>query len=350
MDHQLPGLIIPAYQPDAALPALVDELLRAPYPFIIVVDDGSSADRRPIFEALAERPRVRVLTHAVNLGKGDALKTGFNEALVRFPEGVGVVSVDADGQHLACDVLCVANALADTPDHLCLGSREFTGSVPWRSRLGNSLTRQFFRVIVGGDIRDTQTGLRGVPTGLMRELLTSKASRYEFELQMLIQARELGTPCLQIPISTVYATGNASSHFDPLLDSLRIYFVFIRFLISSMLTGLIDILAFSVAYRLGGPILVSAVVGRIVAGTFNFVVNQRIVFRSSERSGRAVVKYVLLVVSMTAVSYALIVGLVENFQVNVYVAKLSVEATFFVVSFAIQRLLVFRSGRETWIP
>jgi glycosyltransferase involved in cell wall biosynthesis len=350
MATELPGLIIPAYQPGSSLLPLVEELLREPYPFVIVVDDGSSPERRPLFESLARLPRVRVLTHAVNLGKGDALKSGFNEALVHFPEARGVVTVDSDGQHLPRDVLAVARALAESPDHLCLGTREFSGRIPWRSRFGNSITRQVFRLIVGGNIRDTQTGLRGVPAPLMRDLMYSKAARFEFELQMLIRAREIEAPCRQVSIATVYEPGNASSHFNPLLDSLRIYFVFIRFLFSSMLTGVIDIVAFSIAFRFGESILLSAAVGRLVAGTFNFFVNERIVFKSQGSFRLELTKYVLLVISLMAVSYQLIIGLVETFHVDVYVAKVSVETSLFLVSFTAQRVLVFRAGREEWGP
>ena len=350
MATELPGLIIPAYQPGPSLLALVEELVSEPYSFIIVVDDGSSPDRRPLFESLERLPRVSVLTHAVNLGKGDALKSGFNHALVRFPESKGVVTLDADGQHLPADVLRVARALLESPDHLCLGVRGFTGNVPWRSRIGNALTRASFRLIVGGNIRDTQTGLRGVPPELMRDLLSSKAARFEFELQMLIRAREMQIGCRQVPIATVYQPGNTSSHFNPLLDSLRIYFVFFRFLVSSMLTGGIDIVAFSIAFRFGASILASAAIGRLVAGTFNFLVNEKIVFKSEGSFAFELAKYVLLVVSLMAVSYQLIVGLVENFQVNVYVAKISVEMFLFLVSFTIQRVLVFGPGRERWAP
>jgi glycosyltransferase involved in cell wall biosynthesis len=350
MATELPGVIIPAYQPGEPLCELVDELLDDEYPFVIVVDDGSDSDRRRIFESLAERPRVRVLTHAVNLGKGDALKTAFNEVLVRFPESPGVITVDADGQHLAADVRHVADALIETPDQLCLGVRAFSGRVPLRSRLGNSLTRQIFRLLIGGNVRDTQTGLRGIPARFLRDLLTSKAARYEFELQMLIRARELGIACRQIPIETVYDAGNATSHFDPLLDSLRVYFVFIRFLVSSMLTGAIDILAFSIAFGLGAPIFASAAVGRLVAGTFNFIVNKRVVFKSEESLTFSLAKYVLLVATMTTISYLLIVEISDRFQVNVYLAKVSVEGVFFLVSFAVQRLLVFGGKSESWAP
>jgi glycosyltransferase involved in cell wall biosynthesis len=350
MSATLPGLVIPVFQPEPSLRPLVEALLQAPYPFVIVIDDGSSPEHRPLFEALAELPRVRVLTHAVNLGKGDALKSGFNEALVRHPDACGVVTVDADGQHLPDDVRRVADALCDAPDHLCLGVREFRGDVPLRSRLGNALTRQFFRLLVGGNLRDTQTGLRGIPAAMMADLLVSKAARYEFELEMLIRARKLDMPCRQIPIATVYEAGNLTSHFNPIFDSLRIYFVFIRFLASSMLTGLIDILAFSVAFQLGATILASAIVGRLVAGSFNFFVNERYVFRAQGSLLWPLTKYVLLVAALTAVSYQLIVGFVESFGLNVYLAKVSVEAFLFVVSFTIQRLLVFGPGRERWAP
>ncbi|MBW2287678.1 MAG: bifunctional glycosyltransferase family 2/GtrA family protein [Deltaproteobacteria bacterium] len=350
MTVELPGLVIPAFQPEPSLRSLVEELLREPYPFVILVDDGSTPEHRPLFAALAELPRVRLLTHAINLGKGDALKSGFNEALVHFPEACGVVTVDADGQHLPEDVRRVAEALTETPDHLCLGVREFGGNVPLRSRFGNSLTRQFFRVLVGGNLRDTQTGLRGIPTAMMGDLLASKAARYEFELEMLIRAHKLDAPCRQIPITTVYEAGNRTSHFDPLFDSLRIYFVFIRFIASSMLTGLIDILAFSIAFQFGATILSSAVAGRLVAGSFNFFVNEKYVFRAEGSLSLVLFKYVLLVAAMTTVSYQLILGFVENFGLNVYFAKISVETFLFLVSFTVQRLLVFGPGRERWSP
>jgi putative flippase GtrA len=167
---------------------------------------------------------------------------------------------------------------------------------------------------------------------------------------MLIRARELETPCRQIPIATVYEAGNASSHFNPLLDSLRIYFVFLRFLVSSMLTAVIDIVVFSIAFRLGGSILAGAAVGRLVGGTFNFVVNERIVFKSEGPFWFELTKYAALVVSLMAISYQLILGFVENFDVNVYVAKISVETFLFLVSFTVQRVLVFGPGREKWAP
>src|SRR5262249_16001168 len=164
-------------------------------------------------------------THAVNLGKGQALKTAFNHYLLRCPQdSVGVVTADADGQHLPADVLRVAETLERGPATLVLGSRGFEGAVPARSRVRNVPTRLILRWLIGRSVRDTQTGLRGIPRRFLPELLAMEAGRYEFELDMLIRATEERIPIAEIPIETVYG-GPAQSHFNPLRDSLRIYFV-----------------------------------------------------------------------------------------------------------------------------
>src|SRR5262249_16736655 len=89
------AVLIPAYRPDCALPRLVEQLSADGYRAIVVVDDGSGPDYAALF---AELDRATVLRHAVNLGKGAALKTGFNHILCDYPDAAGVVTADADGQ------------------------------------------------------------------------------------------------------------------------------------------------------------------------------------------------------------------------------------------------------------
>jgi len=108
---------------------------------ILIVDDGSDESHALVIQACLMDSRVRAVTHAINMGKGRALKTGFNEIFTAYPGLLGVVTCDADGQHRPKDVLALANALAIGPDRLILGCRTFQGPVPWRSRFGNSLTR-----------------------------------------------------------------------------------------------------------------------------------------------------------------------------------------------------------------
>jgi len=67
------------------------------FPFVIIVDDGSGPESYTLFEALASQPHVCVVRHAVNCGKGSALKTGMMHAAARFPEAPGVICMDGDG-------------------------------------------------------------------------------------------------------------------------------------------------------------------------------------------------------------------------------------------------------------
>ena len=182
------AIVIPAYQPTSTLADLVAGL-SADGRVIIVVDDGSSKECAPIFARVAACANVTVISHAVNLGKGQALKTAFNHVLLHAPaEAVGVVTADADGQHLAADVRRILERLEQSPSALVLGTRRFEGRVPLRNRLGNVITRGVFRLLIGRHVSDTQTGLRGIPRTFLGELLQLEAGRYEFELEMLVRA------------------------------------------------------------------------------------------------------------------------------------------------------------------
>ena len=155
-------IVIPAYEPTSTLLTLVDDLCGDVDRSIVVVDDGSSEACRPIFSALQARPGVVVLRHAVNIGKGQALKTAFNHFLLYAgPDAPGVVTADADGQHLADDLRRVADHIEQQPSTLVLGSRSFAGKVPFRSRIGNACTRAVFHALLGQLLADTQTACAG---------------------------------------------------------------------------------------------------------------------------------------------------------------------------------------------
>ena len=273
--------LIPAYNPDRLLVGLVQEMQRSGrLAEIIVVNDGSGEECRPIFTRLAAIPGVTVLHHAVNLGKGAALKTGLNHFCFAMPQGSGVVTADADGQHLPADVLRVAARLEETGDRLVLGSREFAGGVPLRSRLGNACTKYAFWGLIGKKLEDTQSGLRGIPQALARQLLRAKNSGYEFELDMLVHCRRTGVPIEACPIATVYLDENRSSHFHPLFDSLRIYYVLLRFIAASLATAAVDFLVFSLVFAGMANILAAQAAARLAAVGVNFVLARQAVFRS----------------------------------------------------------------------
>ncbi|HYP06118.1 MAG TPA: bifunctional glycosyltransferase family 2/GtrA family protein, partial [Bryobacteraceae bacterium] len=328
-----PVIVIPAYQPADSLPTLVSELIARNFT-VVVVDDGSSPECARIFSRIqAGAPRATLLRHAINLGKGAALRTGINHALTTYPESAGIVTADADGQHLVDDIARVACELQQNASQLVLGVRSFTAGVPLRSRFGNRLTRSLVHALIGQKMTDTQTGLRGIPRALACDLLRLSASGYEFELDMLVLGKHLSVPVKEVPISTVYLDGNASSHFNPVRDSMKIYFVLFRFALLSLATAVVDNLVFIVAYAFLERVAVAQAIGRAVAVCFNYTSARRAVFLSRARHSETLPKFLALVIANGFVSYAVLTYLHSRFGLSVIASKLIAEGLLFCANF-----------------
>lgn len=335
------AVVIPAYRPDDALVSVVTELAALGFLSIIVVDDGSGPEYRTVFAALPQLEAVHVLRHPRNLGKGAALKTGIAHVLQRLPKALGIVTADADGQHRPHDIRAVAVQLRRRPESLILGSRLFEGNVPLRSRFGNSLTRLAVRFLVGEKLHDTQTGLRAIPARFAAALLDLSSTGYDFELDMLIAARAHSIDVVEQPIETIYVAGNESSHFNPFVDSMKIYFVLARFCMVSVMTALIDNLVFYMVYSAGAGLLISQVTGRGASMAFNYVMVRDKVFRARQQG--ALARYLALVFISGGTSYACVRLAIAAAPIPVLFAKISVESLLFFANFIVERDWVFRS-------
>ncbi|MEV4703377.1 glycosyltransferase family 2 protein [Actinoplanes sp. NPDC049316] len=215
-------VLLPVYQPGETLLSLVDELDAAR---VVIVDDGSDPAAAAVLDRAAERG-CTVLRHPVNRGKGAALKTGFRHIAEAYP-GEDVVCADADGQHRADEVCRVADRVRET-GRMVLGVRRFAG-MPLRSRVGNTLTCLLFQAVTGRIVTDTQTGLRGYPGAMLGRLGSVPGERFEYEMNVLLEAARLGNPIDEVTIATTYLDDNASSHFAVVADATRIYWPMLRF-------------------------------------------------------------------------------------------------------------------------
>ncbi|MFA6038511.1 MAG: bifunctional glycosyltransferase family 2/GtrA family protein [Legionellales bacterium] len=338
------AIVIPAYEPDKHLINLVQALRQADFP-LIIVDDGSGPDFQNIFTAITQE-NVTILRHGTNLGKGEALKTAFSHILLNEPDCIGIVTADADGQHLPADIIHTANTLAVEPQHLILGSRHFTGKIPLRSKLGNLLTRSVFTLFIGKKLIDTQTGLRGIPVALLPALLKIRSHGYEFELEMLIYAVQHHVPITELKIATIYENNNACSHFNPLIDSAKIYFVFLRFSSLGLITALVDLGIFTLCFMFSNTIFLSECLARGGGGLFSFVAGKHMVFKSKGKYHVELLKFFALWFTLLLTSYAMIIG-AHELGVNVYLSKIITQTLLFLASFSIQRLFVFPYSPET---
>ena len=346
-------IIIPAYEPDERMVTLFEGLTAAHMGPYVVVDDGSGTSYASIFEQV--RSLVAndgtVLVHETNRGKGAALKTAFSHVLEHFPDAIGVVTADSDGQHVPDCIARVRQALEDDPDALVMGVRTFDGDdVPWKSRMGNHITSRVFGALTGLKVSDTQTGLRGISRALMKDCLDLPGDRFEFETQMLTCAHET-THVVEVPIKTIYdSKENHQTHFNAVKDSWRIYRSLLRqpltYAISSLTCSVTDVGAFALLCAglrgIGGYVAISTVLARLASGTLNYVLNSRLVFRSKKKDTVSAPRYVALALIIMALSASLTtIGTVLLPIVPEVVVKVFVDVFLFILSYVVQRQFVF---------
>lgn len=339
-------ILIPAYEPDVALTDLVGALtISAPGIPIVVVDDGSGPRHAAVFDDVAALGAT-VLGHVRNQGKGAALRTGFRHAMSAFP-GHSVVTADADGQHTVADILNVGATTVAAVDSgapvMVLGCRD-TGrrGNPMRSRLGNGAARATFRLAAGWTLSDTQTGLRGIPPVMLPWLLAQRGDRFEYEQNVLLRCHRDGWETCEVPIETVYMAGNASSHFRPLVDTLRVGVPLLLFAASSLFAFAVDTLLLLVLTAVTGALIPSIVAARVVSATVNFVVNRHVVFRRDGTGAlhRQATRYALLAGALLASNVAWMTMLTAA-GMPLLAAKLVTEAALFTLGYLIQRSVVF---------
>ena len=331
-------VLIPAYKPDARMVELVREL-RDNHLDVMLVDDGGQEAFAPLFAQCRELG-AEVAVHTVNLGKGRALKTGINAALLRWPDLRAIVTADADGQHTPKDILRLIDAVDEHPNTLVLGSRRFTGDVPFKSRWGNRITRTVYGLASGVRVYDTQTGLRALPRCALLEMMRIDGERYEYEMNVLLKLRDMKLGVFEVPIETIYIDDNAGSHFNPVRDAFRIYLVIFKYLFSSITSFAVDYALYWLCLFFGLSGFVSYALARLVSSQVNYHLNKHTVF--SGRGGRhSMIKYYVLAVVQGAIGAGLVQLLPTVLPISAGIVKIPVDLVLFALSYIIQRDYVF---------
>lgn len=342
-------ILIPAYEPDIRLLTLIEKLMAVCNHKIIVVDDGSGDAYSGIFKAVKEYGCI-VLTHTTNQGKGRALKTGFRY-IQETGEREGVVCADSDGQHLPQDIIKISQEIITLKGHIILGCRRFTGNVPIRSRFGNTVTRMIYSFSTGKPIYDTQTGLRGYSTDMLEWLCSISGERFEYEMNILLEADKDGYSFREVDIDTVYHH-NHSSHFRTFIDSAKVYLPILKFSASSLLSGILDIILLLLIQSIYPNLLLAVVGARVCSSVFNYSLNKVFVFSKGNQTGfqSSLRKYFTLVLIIMALNYALLHMINFQFSVPLFYAKLLTETILFLFSYLIQKRLVFKDHKGSSGP
>lgn len=224
-------ILIPSFNPTSLMIDTLNDLNSLPLTSglkKVVVNDGSTEGER-FFNEIAKQTNVTILNHKSNLGKGAAIKTGIKHVKYAEPLVNWVVTVDSDGQHKAQDVCSLIQNIIDNQLYAQIGVRRLSQSeTPLRSYLGNLFMRNFFFFLYNFDLKDTQSGLRVYPRQAFDIMLALKSVRYEFEMDVITILLRKKFHFIQTPISTIYFNKNKSSHFKPVIDSLRVFWILIK--------------------------------------------------------------------------------------------------------------------------
>lgn len=347
-------IIIPAYEPEPGIIDFIKELKQTLSSEIIIVDDGSGSEYKEIFDTLQREYSCKVLVHHVNMGKGRALKDAFNYCLNEYPDMLGCVTADSDGQHTPTDIARCMTVLDAHPDRLILGTRDFSGKdIPNKSKFGNTITTYVVKLFCGMKISDTQTGLRAIPKSFMSEILTTPGERFEYEMNMLIDSK-YSCPILEVPIETIYESkDNHKTHFDPIRDSYRIYKIFgkmfLHYTISSLSSCVVDLALFTVFCGMFKPFIsiyyvtIATILARVISASYNYLINYKLVFHSNDGYAKTGIKYFTLAVVQMALSATLVTvinALLPFAQETVI--KVIVDVCLFFISYYVQREFIFK--------
>ena len=344
-DTQQYAFVIPAYNPNERLISLIKDIRKSSSNYIFIIDDGSVNEiSKEVFnkieEMAKEDKKLILIKHAINLGKGAALKTVFNYILTNYPKIEGVVTLDSDGQHSVKDCLRVLKVLEDEKSPFVLGYRTFSKDIPLKSYIGNNISKFIYKMVLGRSFKDTQTGLRGLDKDFMKECLKIKSNRFEFETEQLAIAVNKNIDIKEIPIETIYIENNKASSFRPLVDSFKIYFVLFRYGITSVITAVTDFIVFVIALSMGASIFWANMLARTVSiGVQYFLIGKYVFF--SKASIKSFILFSIYVYVMGIVSASTQVIIVEKFNAPVVATKIVVEGFLFFVNFAFLRLYIF---------
>ncbi|MCI9038012.1 MAG: glycosyltransferase [Oscillospiraceae bacterium] len=355
-------IVIPALDPGPELPDYVESLLGLGARGVVVVDDGSDGAHQAAFQALERLEGCTLLRHEKNQGKGVALKTAFAFILQNGAwTGAAVVTADADGQHSVQDVCAVGRAALEETDRLVLGVRDLTlPQVPPRSKLGNRLTSWAFHLLYGVRLADTQTGLRGIPWGMLAWCGEIRGERFEYEMNMLIRAAREHRELRQVVIQVIYYDNNQGSHLHAVRDTWRVFLVLVSglgwYTVSAAASAAADVLAFwlcsAVIFRPLSELACywwSTLSARALSSSLNYTLNRRYVF-GARPQGRTLLRYYCLWACQLLCSYLLLL-LLERLLPGIYptVNKALGDIILAVCSYQIQMHWVFReedSGGE----
>lgn len=220
------SIIIPAYNEEKAIGAVLEELCCAPElegAEILVVDDGSTD---ATCKVVSHFNRARLVQHSTNRGYGASISTGVNVS-----RGDYILWFDADGQHRLQDLIVVAQTLVEHNLDYCIGSRGSDSYQASDRRVGKFLLAVAVQLAAGSAIRDFNSGLRGFKREVIKKYIHLLPKGFGASTTTSLIMIERGYFGKEVPIVVRNRIGKSSVNqirdgFRTLMLVLRIFLLF----------------------------------------------------------------------------------------------------------------------------
>ncbi len=201
--------IIPAYNEEVALGSIILRTLQY-VDEVIIVNDGS--DDKTV--DVAKLAGAEIINHATNLGKGEALKSGFSA----IGDADVVVTIDADGQHNPDEIPSLIKPIIEDGADLVNGSRYMNGpeeNTPAYRRVGQQVLDNATNISAGIKVTDSQSGFRAFSPAACK-VFRFYDTGFGIESEMLVDVAEAGLKIVEVPITVRYdvdgSTKNPVTH------------------------------------------------------------------------------------------------------------------------------------------
>lgn len=213
-------IIMPTYNNEKTIGWVIEDVLEYTEN-LIVVNDGATDNTPNVIAEFGNK--ITSIGYTKNVGKGNALKTGFKEALKQGFEYA--ITIDSDGQHYADDIPKFVLALQKNPSALFMGSRNIEhDGMPQKNSFANKFSNFWVKLQTGNDLPDTQTGFRLYPLKAVKKLCLF-TSKFEFEVEIQVKLAWQNVKVISVPIKVKYDPNERVTHFRPLQDFTRISFL-----------------------------------------------------------------------------------------------------------------------------
>jgi putative flippase GtrA len=332
----MPAILIPGFSggPGAAV---AFELASMGFPVIAVCEPGDAAAAE-----LAQKAGCS----PVEAPKENALRAGLMHFQKELPGSPGVVYADLGDGYSVTDILAVAYVFSANPENIVIASRSKNGALNGRERAVKAVGGRVF-IVHGRTVRDPWAGLVGLPAKHMPDFIGGKGSGRAAVFNILLLMQHHGIQAISVPVGAAYKP-EGSSPTDRVKDILRILFLPFKFISASMTATGCDYLIFLLFLYLiyPGHWVFAMLIGRTAGGVTGYFLNRDLVFRHKNDTWRKELKsafqFVLLFLFNLGASLSIVYLLHDVLLINEVAARLVTDAFLFIISYTVQREIIFR--------